>query len=59
MIDLLRRPEGAGIEEITAATGWQSHTVRGAMSGALKKKLGLDITSEKTEERGRVYRIER
>ncbi|WP_366915013.1 DUF3489 domain-containing protein [Antarcticimicrobium sp.] len=59
MIDLLRRPEGAGIEEITAATGWQSHTVRGAMSGALKKKLGLDITSEKIEERGRVYRIER
>ena len=59
MIDLLRRPEGAGIEEITAATGWQSHTVRGAMSGALKKKLGLDITSKKTEERGRVYRIER
>tara|TARA_R110002012_G_scaffold142690_3_gene300804 strand:- start:6725 stop:6967 length:243 start_codon:yes stop_codon:yes gene_type:complete len=57
MIDLLRRPEGAGIEEITAATGWQSHTVRGAMSGALKKKLGLEITSEKTEERGRVYRI--
>ena len=58
MIDLLRRPDGAGIEEITAATGWQSHTVRGAMSGALKKKLGLEITSEKTEERGRVYRIE-
>ena len=58
MIDLLRRPEGATIEEITAATEWQSHTVRGAMSGALKKKLGLKITSEKVEERGRVYRIE-
>ena len=58
MIDLLRRPEGATIEEITAATVWQSHTVRGAMSGALKKKLGLEITSEKVEERGRVYRIE-
>lgn len=58
MIDLLRRPEGASIEEITAATEWQSHTVRGAMSGALKKKLGLEITSEKVEERGRVYRIE-
>ena len=58
MIDLLRRPEGATIEEITAATVWQSHTVRGAMSGALKKKLGLLITSEKVEERGRVYRIE-
>ena len=58
MIDLLRRPEGATIEEITAATEWQSHTVRGAMSGALKKKLGLEITSEMVEERGRVYRIE-
>ncbi len=59
MIDLLRRPEGAGIEEITAATGWQSHTVRGAMSGALKKKLGLEITSKKVEGLGRVYRIKR
>ena len=59
MIDLLRRPEGAGIEEITAATGWQAHTVRGAMSGALKKKLGLEITSKKVEGLGRVYRIER
>lgn len=58
MIDLLRRPEGATIEEIANATEWQSHTVRGAMSGALKKKLGLAITSEKVETRGRVYRIE-
>ena len=58
MIDLLRRPKGAGIEEITAATGWQSHTVRGAMSGALKKKLGLEITSQNFDGRGRVYRIE-
>lgn len=58
MIDLLSRPEGATIEEIANATEWQSHTVRGAMSGALKKKLGLAITSEKVEERGRVYRIE-
>lgn len=58
VIDLLRRPEGATIEEIANATEWQSHTVRGAMSGALKKKLGLAITSEKVEERGRVYRNE-
>ena len=58
MIDLLRRPGGASIEEIAAATGWQSHTVRGAMSGALKKKLGLEITSQKLDGRGRVYRIE-
>jgi hypothetical protein len=54
LVALLR--EGATIDEMTAATGWQSHTVRGAMAGALKKRLGLTITSEK-EERGRVYRI--
>ena len=50
-------PEGATIEEIMAATGWQSHTVRGAMAGALKKKLGLEVSSEKVEGRGRVYRL--
>ena len=59
LIAMLRAPDGATIEEIMAATGWQSHTVRGAMSGALKKKLGLEVTSEKVENRGRVYRIER
>ena len=57
LIAMLRAPEGATIEEIMAATGWQSHTVRGAMAGALKKKLGLEVTSEKVEGRGRVYRI--
>lgn len=40
-----------------AATGWQPHTVRVAMTGALKKKLGLKVTSEKVEGRGRVYVI--
>ena len=40
-----------------AATGWQSHTERGALAGALKKKLGLTITSEKVGERRRVYTI--
>ncbi|TBN43603.1 DUF3489 domain-containing protein [Paracoccus subflavus] len=57
MIAMLRAPDGATIDEIMAATGWQSHTVRGAMAGALKKKLGLEVTSEKVEDRGRVYRI--
>ena len=57
LIAMLRAPNGATIEEITAATGWQSHTVRGAMAGALKKKLGLEVTSEKNEGRGRVYRL--
>lgn len=57
LIDLLRRPEGATIVEIVEATGWQAHTVRGAIAGALKKKLGLNVTSEKDEQRGRVYGI--
>ena len=58
MIELLRRPGGATIEEIRAETGWAPHTVRGAMSGALKKRLGLDVRSRTDEARGRVYAIE-
>lgn len=57
LIEMLRRPEGASIEEIVAAFGWQAHTVRGAIAGALKKKLNFDVTSEKIDGRGRVYRI--
>ncbi|MTH66027.1 DUF3489 domain-containing protein [Paracoccus shanxieyensis] len=57
LIAMLRAPDGATIEEIMAATGWQSHTVRGAMAGALKKKLELEVASEKIEGRGRVYRL--
>ena len=57
LIAMLRAPEGATIAEIVAATGWLSHTVRGSMSGALKKKLGLTITSEKVDGRGRAYSI--
>ncbi len=57
LIDMLRRDEGATIEEVVAVTGWQSHTVRGTIAGALKKKLGLDVTSAKEDGRGRVYRI--
>ena len=57
MIEMLRAPEGATIAEIAEATGWQPHTVRGAIAGALKKRLGLNVVSEKVEPRGRVYRI--
>jgi len=57
LIAMLRAPEGATIEQIMTATNWASHTIRGAMSGALKKKLGLTITSEKVEGRGRVYKL--
>jgi hypothetical protein len=57
LVEMLRRPEGATIDEIVADFGWQPHTVRGAIAGALKKKLGLDVSSEKVEGRGRVYRV--
>ncbi|WP_149589776.1 DUF3489 domain-containing protein [Tabrizicola flagellatus] len=57
IIAMLQRPEGATIAEMVEATSWQSHTVRGSISGALKKKLGLPITPEKVEGRGTVYRI--
>ena len=56
VIAMLRRPEGATVDEVASAMGWQRHTVRGLFSGALKKKLGLTLASAK-EERGRVYRI--
>jgi uncharacterized protein DUF3489 len=56
VIAMLRRAEGATVDEVASATGWQRHTVRGVFSGTLKKKLGLTVTSAK-EERGRVYRI--
>jgi len=57
LIDLLRRPGGVTLDEMVKATGWQAHSVRGALSGTLKKKHGLTIDSEKIEDRGRVYRI--
>jgi Protein of unknown function (DUF3489) len=57
LIALLRTPDGATMDEIVAATGWLAHTARGAMSGALGKKLGLVVTSEKDVTRGRVYRL--
>jgi len=57
IIALLQRPEGASIAEIVEATSWQAHTARGMISGALKKKLGLVITSVKEDDRGAVYRI--
>ncbi len=56
VLALLQRPAGATIDEMAKATGWQPHSVQGMMSGVLKKKLGLTITSDK-EERGRVYHI--
>jgi len=58
LIKLLQRPEGVTVAEIVEAIGWQAHTARAAISGALKKKKGLPITSRKLEHRGTVYRLE-
>ena len=58
LIEMLQRPEGASISEIVEATSWQPHTARGAISGALKKKLGLPTISEKCPERGTVYKLD-
>ena len=57
MIEMMRRPDGASIEEICAQTGWQKHTVRGVFSNALKKRLGLTIASHKDEAAQRRYFI--
>jgi predicted HTH transcriptional regulator len=58
LIEMLKRPEGVTIAEVVEALQWQAHTIRGAIAGALKKKLGLKVESEKVDaDRGRVYRI--
>ena len=57
MIDMLRRKQGATIAQIADATGWQNHSIRGAIAGALKRKLGLNVTSEKIDDGPRTYRI--
>ncbi len=57
VIGMLKRPEGATIQQIVDATNWQAHTVRGTFAGAFKKKLGLDIRSTKDAGAQRVYRI--
>jgi hypothetical protein len=57
VIAMLKRPEGATIAQVCAATGWQQHTVRGTFAGAFKKKLGLTLASDKPQGGERVYRI--
>ena len=57
VIQMLRRPEGATVKQLCEATGWQAHTVRGTFAGAFKKKLGLNLVSDKVQGGDRVYRI--
>ena len=57
LVMALRRPQGATSLQLMLATGWQPHTVRGAISGMLRKKLGLTVVSEKADDGERTYRI--
>lgn len=57
LVRLLRRPEGATIDDMAEATGWQPHSIRGALSGVIGKKLGLKVTSEKLPGRARTYKV--
>jgi len=57
VLELLRRPEGATLQEIMSETGWMAHSVRGFISGALGKKMGLTVESLKTPEGARAYRL--
>ena len=56
VIALLQQPEGATLRAIMRATGWQTHSVRGFVSGHLKKKLGLKVRSSQRDGE-RVYSI--
>ena len=57
ILALLKRPGGASLQQLRKATGWQAHSVRGFLSGTLKKKMGLRVTSTKPENGERTYRI--
>lgn len=57
VLDLLKRPDGASLKDIMAATDWQAHSVRGFISGSLTKKMGLNVESFKRDDGDRVYRI--
>ena len=52
VLAMLRRANGASVAEISEATGWQPHSVRGFFAGALKKRLGINVVSEKSLETG-------
>ena len=58
IIVLLRRKEGATLAELTKATGWQPHSVRGFLSAQVGKKLGLKLESTKREDGQRVYQVQ-
>ena len=56
-IDLLKRSDGASIDDLMVASGWQAHSVRGFLSGTVKKKMGLRLIAEVAADGARRYRI--
>jgi len=57
VLDLLKRPEGATLAALMKATEWQAHSVRGFLSGTVRKKLGLTVESAKGENGERTYSV--
>jgi hypothetical protein len=57
MVEAMRSPGGATIAQMMASTGWQAHTVRGAISGMVRKRLGYEVVTEKAADGQRAYRI--
>ncbi|MEZ7846841.1 MAG: DUF3489 domain-containing protein [Polaromonas sp.] len=57
LIALLKQPEGVTLAQMAEASGWQIHTIRGFMAGSLKKKLGMNVVSDKRHDQARQYRI--
>jgi hypothetical protein len=57
VLEMLRQPGGATLEAIMKATDWQAHSVRGFLSGTIRKKMGLEVTSTKGEDGERTYSI--
>ena len=58
VLGLLKRREGATLKELMEATEWQAHSVRGLLSGTLRKKMGLNIESDKSAQGERTYSVE-
>lgn len=56
LVELMRRPEGASLQQLCAETHWQAHSVRGALAGSLKRSRGYEIASERIDG-VRIYRI--
>ncbi len=57
VLHLLQRSGGATLNDLMKATDWQAHSMRGFLSGTLRKKMRLTVTSTKTENGARIYAL--